>query len=321
MTFGKREGLKAALAAFGEGRFVGAKDVALLRQGVFKDGVVSDDELDALFSLGERAPEGDPEWAHFFAEAAADFYLREQAPHGYLTEAELETLKARVTRDRRHASPLEIGLLVKLLETAVSTPPAMTDFAAEQLMASIRDKKGGPRVSAQDVVLIRRFVFAVGGAGNVAVTRREAEFLFDVSDMTAGAKNDPSWTEFFVKAVANHLMAHIGYEPPTHDEARAAQAFLSDRSVDVGGFFRRMIAGGLSGLAPEGQTAQSARNATREAGIAAAAPVTVDEADWVADRIGRDGALHAGEKALVQHLKSLGGALPPRLKAIVGGVS
>ena len=306
MTFGKREGLKAALASFGEGRFVGAKDVALLRQGVFKDGVVSDDELDALFSLGERAPEGDPEWAHFFAEAAADFYLREEQPHGYFTEEEFTTLKARVTRDRRHASPLEIGLLVKLLETAVSTPPAMTDFTAEQLMASIRDKKGGPRVSAQDVVLIRRFVFATGGAGNVAVTRREAEFLFDVSDMTAGAKNDPTWTEFFVKAVANHLMAHIGYVAPSREEAVAAHAFLSDRSVDFCDFFRRMIAGGLSGLKPDGQSAQAQRNAAREAGVVAAEIVTADEADWVADRIGRDGALHPGEEALVRHLRTLG---------------
>lgn len=319
MTFGKREGLAAALAAVGEGGYVNARDVALLRQNVFRDGVVSDVELDALFSLGERAPEGDAEWAQFFAEAAADFYLREEEPHGYLTDAEFETLKARVTRDGGHARALELGLLVRLLETAAATPPPMTDFVAEQIMASVRAKKGGPRVSAQDVVLLRRFVFAVGGAGNVAVTRREAELLFDISDMTAGAKNDPSWTEFFVRAIANHLMAHIGYVAPTRDEARAAHAFLSDKSVDVGRFFRRMIDGGLSGLKSDGASAQATRNAEREAGAAASEVVTADEADWVAARIGRDGALNAGEEALIRHLKSLGADLPPKLQAIVGG--
>lgn len=321
MTFGKREGLAAALAAVGEGRYVGAKDVVVLRQTVFRDGVVSDEELDALFALGERAPEGDPEWLQFFAEAAADFYLREEEPHGYLTDAEFLTLRTRVTRDGRTASALEIGLLLRLLETAVATPPMMTDFVAEQLMASIRAKKGGPRVSAADVVLLRRFVFAAGGAGNVGVTRREAEFLFDVSDMTAATKNDPSWTEFFVRAIANCLMAHIGYTPPGRDEARAANAFMTDRTTSVGGFFRRMIDGGLSGLKKDGPTPQQARNAARAAEAAEAEHVTGEEADWLAARIGRDGALHPGEEALVRHLQSFGAELPPKLKAIVGGAS
>lgn len=317
MSFGKREGLAAALVQVGAGGYVSAKDVTLLRQGVFKDGVVDDIELDALFDLGARAPEGDPEWTHFFAEIAADFYLRETSPHGYLTDAELATLKARVFRDKDRASGLELAMLVKLLETAVSTPPGMTDFVGEQIIARIRAKKGGARVSAQEAALIRRFIFAIGGAGNVGVARREAEFLFDIADMTAGAKNDPAWTELFVKAIANHLMAHLGYSAPTFKEAKATHAFMNDRSVNIGGFFKRMIDGSLSGVGG-GTSAQAARNAAREAGARDAEKITTDEADWVVQRIRRDGALHPAEKALVEHLKSFGDDLPPTLKAIVG---
>lgn len=317
MTFGRREGLSQALASVGVGGYVSSKDVTSLRQSVFKDGVVSEEELDALFSLGERAPEGDPEWAHFFAEAAADFYLHEEQPHGYLTDEEFASLKARVTRDGGAASALELGLLLKLLETATQTPDAMSGFVAEQIKAEIAAKKGGPRVSAQDAIFIRRFIFAAGGSGNVAVTRREAELLFDVADMTAGAKNDAAWTELFVRAVANHLMAHIGYQPPSHDEARATQAFMSDTSVNVGGFFKRMIDGSLSGLKRAAPSAQAERNAQREIEVAAAEIVTETEADWVVERIGRDGALHPAERALVEHLKTLAADMPPKLKTIL----
>jgi hypothetical protein len=318
MSFGRREALAQALASVGQGGYVSAKDVNLLRQTIFKDGVVSDDELDALFALGERAPEGDPEWSHFFAEAAADFYLREEQPNGYLTEEEFRTLKERVTRDGGSASALELGLLVKLLETAKQTPEAMSAFVGEQIKAEIAAKKGGARVSAQDAVFIRRFIFAVGGAGNVGVTRREAEFLFDIADMTGGAKNDAAWTELFVKAVANHLMAHIGYEPPSREEAVASEAFMNDASTNVGRFFQRMIQGSLSGLRQSGPSAQAEKNAERAVAAAAAERVTDTEADWVADRIGRDGALHPAERALVDHLKTLSADLPPKLKNILG---
>lgn len=318
MTFGRREGLAQALASVGQGGYVAAKDVTLLRQSVFKDGIVSADELDALFALGERAPEGDADWAHFFAEAAADFYLREQEPHGYLTDDEFRTLRARVSRDGAGASALELGLLIKLLETAKQTPDAMSDFVGEQIKSCVAGKKGGPRVSAQDAVLIRRFIFAVGGAGNVAVTRREAELLFDIADMTSGAKNDAAWTELFVKAVANHLMAHIGYEPPSLEEASASQAFMSDNSVNVGRFFQRMIQGSLSGLRPAEPATQAQKNAERAVAAAAAERINETEADWVAERIGRDGALHPAERALIEHLKGLSAELPPKLKAILG---
>lgn len=317
MTFGRRDELKTALLAIGTGGYVAAKDVLTLRAGVFKDGIVSSDELDALFDLASRAPEGDPEWAHFFAEAAADFYLREEHPHGYLTEDEFQSLKARTAREGR-VNALTLGLCVTLLEKAIATPPAMTEFIAEQIALHVRAKKNGPRLSADDVNLTRRFIFACGGAGNVAVARREAEFLFDLADMTADAANDPSWTEFFVRALANHVMAHIGYEPLSHDDAKALYAFMADRDKNVGGFLTRMVRGALAGLKAEEPSLAAQRNAARERDAAEAEKVTPEEAEWLAARIGRDGALHADEQALVEHLRSLGANLPPKLKTLVG---
>lgn len=297
--------------------YVSADDVLYLRRSVFHDGVVSPEELDALFMLGERAPEGDPDWPMFFEEALADFYLREEEPHGYITDDEFQSLKARVVRDGEKASLLETGLLVKLIEKAEKTPEAMAAFTADQLRSAIVFDGRADGVSVEETALVRRYVFAVGGDGNVAVTRREAELLFDINDATARLGNDPAWTEFFVKAIAAHLMAHFSYEAPDREEARRRHAFMSDHSVSLGGFFKRMVAGGLSGLKEDGPTAQAERNAQRDADIAAAEQVTPVEADWLADRIGRDGALDASEQKLVAYIRELGADLPPNLKAIV----
>jgi len=308
-----------AIVSVGANGHVSTEDVLFLRRNVFADGVVSTSELDALFALGERAPEGDPEWADFFAEAAADFYLREEEPRGYLTEGEFTGLKARVTRDGARASALEVGLLVKLLETAVSTPHAMVDFVAEQLKRVVTEKEGGARVSKSDADLVRRFLFAAGGHGNVAVTKEEAELLFDLNDATASAENDPAWVDLFIKGVANHLMAHIGYTPPAREEALRLHAWAEDRSVDLGGFFKKMFSGGLAGVRESyaRQTVMARRNDDNDIAMAIAEKVTAREADWLAARIGRDGQLHESERALIAYMRDLEAELPPKLKALV----
>ena len=58
---------------------------------------------------------------------------------------------------------------------------------------------------------MRRILYAFGGEGGVAITRAEAEVLFDINDASQGANNDPEWTDLFVKAIANCIMAASGY--------------------------------------------------------------------------------------------------------------
>lgn len=313
------ETLAARLVAIGADGFVSADEVLFLRSKVFADGVVSDAELDALFALGDRAPDGDPEWLQFFAEAAADFYLREEEPHGYLTEEEFASLKARVTRNG-HAGALEIALLVKLMETADATPESMAAFVGEQIKASILGKPGGAVVDKQDAMMLRRYLFAAGGDGHVGVTRREAELLFDINDATEQAKNNPAWTELFVQGIVNHLMAHLGYKAPSREEAFRRNAWVKDHSVNVGGFFRRMAAGGIGAIrdAYSSETVHGAHNARRDADAAAAARVTRDEAEWLAARIGRAGGFDANERRLLERMRELEKDLPEGLKALVG---
>lgn len=310
--------LAAKLGGIGSNGRVTADDVLNLRRDVFADGIVSPAELDALFDLAGRAPEGAPEWEQFFGEAVADFYLREEEPQGYLTEEEFRSLEARLMRDRA-VSRLEINLLVKLLEDARQTPQAFTPYVGEQIKQSILNKPGGPQVDDRDAALLRRFLFAAGGDGNVAVTRMEAEILFDINDAAEKARNSPAWTELFVQGVINHLMAHLGYSAPSREEAFRRNAWARDRSTNVGGFFKRMLSGGFAAIqnaySEESVYTEHSKAQARDA--AEAEKITPQEAEWLAKRIGRDGGFDANERRLISRMQEFESELPAALKSLV----
>lgn len=311
---------------------VSAEDVIYLRRNIFADGVVSRDELSVLFALGRRAPSGDPEWADYFAEAAADFFLREEEPHGYLTDEEFQHLSSMVGRSGSTA--LELGLLVGLMEKAVSTPPAMSAFVADEFRRTVGAHKGGPRIMRADAELLRRYLYAAGGEGSIAITRHEAELLFDLHDMTAGADNDPAWADLFVKAIAAHLMALVGYgklsrdhaialysPDPTDGPAYKAPTLKEEKSTDrVKTTAKDML---LNILSPKKAHADRVErraretNERREKEFAAAEAITSEESDWLADRIGRNGHFDDVERSLLSYMRELDAELPPKLAALV----
>ncbi|MDZ7629725.1 MAG: hypothetical protein U5J99_15085 [Parvularculaceae bacterium] len=310
-----KDGLINHVGADGD---VSAEDVIFLRRNVFADGVVSRDELATLFALGRRAPSGDPEWPDYFAEAAADFFLREEEPHGYLTEEEFEHLRS--LSGRNGASALELGLFVSLMEKAVSTPPAMADFVAEEFRRTVSAHKGAPRIARAEAELLRRFLYAAGGEGSIAITRDEAELMFDLHEMTAGANNDPAFSDLFIKSIAAHLMAHVGYRPLPREEALRLHDWVKDHSVNPSGFFSRMVSGGLAGIRDAyGRKKSVAAQKNEDNAIAAAIAeqVTAAEADWLADRIGRNGHFDDVERALLAYMRELEADLPPKLAALV----
>ena len=102
-----------------------------------------------------------------------------------------------------------------------SSPSQLCVYALEQVAHAVVDGKGPlmlggalvPGLIAKaEVELLRRILHAHGGDGNIAITRAEAEVLFRINERTAQAKNDPSWNDLFVKAIANFVMCSAGYE-------------------------------------------------------------------------------------------------------------
>lgn len=308
-----------------------AEDVQALRRAVYNDGAAEAGEVDRLFAMDEAATEHDPSWREFFAEAATDYLVYQVRPEGYVSAENAEWLIARISRDGVVKTVTELELLVKVLEKAQSSPERLVVFALGQVKKAVLEGEGPlahggaltpGRVGRDEVELVRRILYAFGGDGHVAVTRAEAEILFDINDATAAADNDPAWSELFVKAVANFLMAASGYSAPTRQEALRRGTWLDSPAGGVTDFFGRIAAGGLRGVLdayrrPGTEEAWQERNAHAKTEIAASEAISADEAEWLARRIGRDGALHENEKALLRFIRDEAPSVHPSLRSLI----
>lgn len=319
------------LADVRKSRRITAEDVQALRRSLYNDGVAEAGEVERLFAMDEAAVDHDPAWCELFVEAVTDYIVEQAEPQGYVSEANADWLIARISADGAVKTATELELLVKTLEKAKSSPERLSAFALGQVKKAVLEgegplARGGKlepgRVGRDEVELMRRILYAFGGDGNVAVTRPEAEILFDINDATAGGANDPAWTELFVKAVANFLMAASGYAVPPRPEAIRREAWLDAPTGGVADIFARMAAGGLRGALnvyrqPTLEEDWARHNMHAEAQSAAAEQVTAEEAEWLARRIGRDGNLHENEKALLRFIRDEAPSVHPSLRSLI----
>src|SRR5581483_2329098 len=229
----------------------------------------------------------------------------------------------------------ELELLINVLDKARWAPQSLVRFALEQVKHAVVAGTGPLRsgktlepgvVTEADVDLLRRMLYSAGSDGSIAITRTEAEVLFEIDEATAGRDNHPAWTDLFVKAIANCVMTASGYAPPPREIALAREAWLDrrgDLSLDA---ILSGMASGLKGLfggyreqtteerAIAQLTQQKVEIITREA-------LTPADAKWLAQRIGRDGAMTSNERALLQFLKAESPSIDPALKELVDKAS
>jgi hypothetical protein len=312
-----------------------ADGILTLRKRVFLKGVVTEADAEIAFTLNDRlGANADTSWAPFFIEALTDYLVHQAEPSGYISEINAEWLIARIARSGRVETETELELLVKILEAAKLSPVKLVGFALEQVKAGVLEGEGhiGNNkklergiVGADETELVRRMLYAFGGDANIAVTKQEASILFDINDATSEADNHPSWSDLFVKALANFLMAASGYQVPTRQEALRREAWLDAPTPGVGAFMSQMLAGSLGAVwdAYQHGTLDGEPRKTEPAGlfIGLEPRVTEEEVRWAAARIGHDRKLHANEMALINFLKSHDAHLHPKLMPILDCVA
>lgn len=314
--------LASLLADLGDRDRLTAEDALAVRRVVFGDVEVTPQEAETLIWLNEATEDVAPEWRQMFVEALTDFIVRQQHPPGYVDEANADWLMGALGRDDRVSRDTEMALLVHILEHATTTPSALAQFTLDQAKAMVL--AGERPLTNDDVVLLRRIVFASAGAGSLAITRAEAEVLFDINDAVRGRENDAAWTDFFAKAIGNAVMAASGYAPPSREEALRTEAWLEERSS-----IARALARTAMNLfrdpskvldsygAPGADRTWDEKNAAEAAERAASEVVTNDEAAWIAARVGRDGELDENEQALLRFLASESPNLHPSLQPLL----
>ena len=224
------EALAALEAETRESGWINADQVLRLRRIVYGDGGISRDEAACLFRLNRRVLTSDPTWAEFYVEALTDFFYWRNGTESVLTEDGermlFEWLGARPSVD----DPTELRLLLNLIFRTNGCSERFRSFVLKAVEHSVlhsdhalfgfADRRAGA-IDKADVEVIRRLIYGSGSQSGIAVSRAEAEFLFELNRATAGGDNDPAWRDLFVKAVTMHVL-YGGDSPDRVDEQEAA---------------------------------------------------------------------------------------------------
>jgi hypothetical protein len=296
--------------AFANGKPVSAQQLRELRGEVWSSGSVSAAEAEKLMQMN-RTVAPSTEWTDFFVEAICEFLLSQGEPRGYVTEDEATWLLRHVNRDGRVETPSELELIVKLLEHAEYAPASLRRFALNAIEQTVLTgegptRSGAPvaaRVDDSEVSLIRRLIFAPAGDGPASVSQAEAEMLFRIKDATLGKDNSPEWKKLFVQGVANHLMAHQSYVPPSSEDEMWLEApHKSDPFGHVLSKLGRDLPSGREFHDAVFGPNEDKASAEFEREVAADAKVTHEESDWLKSLFGKDGASDEYERALLDFL-------------------
>ena len=306
-------------------------DVLQLRRSYYEDGPISAEEAETILALNDACPIQDPAWADCFIETISDYIVNEAEPKGYLTADNATWLTQRIAKDGQIGSKTELELLLNVLEQARWAPQSLVRFALDQVKEAILSGQGALRtgrargaviVTAADVDLLRRILYSFGGDENLAVTQAEAEVLFDIDAATAAADNHPSWSDLFVKAIANCVMGASGYAAPPRAVALARDAWLERRGeMTIDEVLAGMLGGSKSLFG--GYRAQSVEERSiacltqQKIEIITRESITPAQVTWLAERIGRNGKLTPNERSLLMFLEAESPSIDPLLREVM----
>ena len=311
------------------------EDVKRLRAAFYDDGEISRDEADELFALNDACPVQAPAWPDFFIEAITDFTVNQERPEGYLTKENADWLIARISADGKVQTKTELELLINVIDRSRWSPASLSIFALDQVKTAVLDGDGPIRsgqelrpgvITSGDVELLRRILYAFGGDGANGITRKEAEILFEINDAVEEADCAPEWTDLFVKAITNAVMAASGYKAPPREEAlRRLEWIEKEADLSMSGILGR-IGEGFAGYldvyniqTPEERSI--ARLERQKIEIITNERITQPEANWLAERIGRDGIMKDNEKALLSCIAKESPAIHPALQELIDKVA
>ena len=314
-----------------------AEDVLKLRQEVFRDGACDRDEAEAVFELDSACTAKDPAWRDFYVDALTDYFVWKADPPKYMSEDKARFLIGHIVKDGRIDQGSELELLINVVHWSESCPTSLAVFVLEAVRESVLTPEtasyGSNRppavISPADVEIIRKVIYAGAGGGGFTVDRGEAELIFELNDATLHQENAPSWSDLFVKAIANHLMFPRGAPVvPDAAEVKRRDAWLADRR-GVGELMKGVSKAALRADIPVaeawreldlfgGQRAKEQREReeaqTREA--LRRESIDRDEAAWLAGRVMADGMLHEDERKLLLFIKQYAHHIDPALSEL-----
>lgn len=280
--------------------------ISKLRRQVYADGHVTTDEADKLFLINTSIEDISADWNAFFVGSMTDFLIRQTPPMGYIDESNAAWLMQRIDHDGVIELETEFELLMNVLHLADKVPERLELYALRQVKSCVLDGQGylasgreliRGQVGEYEVELLRRILYACGGDGGIGISKSEAELLFEIDEATQNTSNHKDWQDFFVKAIANHLMTMGAPNVPSIEEAHQRESWLKSGK----GLEFNLV---KSFQAWRNQHQVPVSHWLNKGGIQTAEKVDAIEAAWLIERLNRDGVLSSNERALLTYLKA-----------------
>lgn len=227
-----------------------ADEVLALRREGWGDGIITREEAEALFAINNTLTHRDEKWCDFFVEAVGEFVLNGTQPRLQCDDDEAQWLIAQVDHDGIVESYVELECLVRIVERAENVPMRLKDYIVRQVEREVLEGTGPTRdggelssshITAAEVKILRRVIFASGGYGPAAVSRFDAEMLFRLKNETLAEDNAPEWDDLFLDGVSNYLKGFaLQNAQIEHGRRLELQEFIADNEASVGRFIGRM---------------------------------------------------------------------------------
>ena len=281
-----------------------------IRRKIMSPTKVLKHDAEALIRLNEQVAEPTAVWKTLFIEAIAD-YMIDTTTSGYIVNDEKATwLIDAVQSDGRLDTETEFNLLIKIINKANIVSPKLEVYMLSAVKDAIIKGRGtwsesrqleAGKVTEDDVELLRRIMYAVGGEGGIDISREEAEIIYDIHDATADADNHASWGDMFSKMMACYMMSGMSAIEVSEAEAIGRDVWLkSDEGLD---FSIDNIVKGFSGFFKSEKRIDMTPAVLDEPLQSSLEAITEEEAYWLIDRINRDGRITPYEAKMLYYLK------------------
>ena len=296
------EGLLAQISAVVK---LSEDDAYRVATDLYRDGILSLTDADALFRVNFKSAGTDPAWDRVFIAAMKEFVLAHSDPKSWVTEDETDWLIEHIRRDMTGPIASEVDLLLQVIRYAEGVPERLGYFALQMACARITHVGKATR---EDVERVRRALIVPAGETHSWISGPEADLLVRTNDAIAFSSNDPSWNDLFARAISNHLMARAHPEPSSEQPLLSRDHWVGDMRPEPGTFLENARTGftddgWFEPISRNENKADVARRVAREAAQREANISTEDDTSWFLKRLELDKSVSLAERALIDFLK------------------
>ncbi|NNC38179.1 MAG: hypothetical protein EX271_00480 [Acidimicrobiales bacterium] len=311
-------------------------DILPLRRAIGDDFNIDVHEADLLFTLNDL-PVKPESWNAYFIQVITTFLIHQTPPAGYVSEINASWLRARIEKEGVVETETELKLLMNVLKLAKNVTPELEMFALDQVKLAVAHGSGylgqgrtlKPGIIGEaEVDVLRAILYASGGLGGIGIRTAEAALLFDLNDRFQSEENHTSWQKLFVRGIANHLMMVAAYQVPSMEETLRREVWLEDLDSIPKATWKGALQNLGRNMTPgkfmeNFKLLKSTEDQTfshmHQGNVLAAEKITDGEANWLIERLNRDGKLDANERALLAFLAEecpdIHESLKPMIKA------